>query len=201
LNCFGGGFVFYRVKVKDHVRVPPQDFGKPLEEGILEELRKKYSGFIDKNLGIVISPLNIESVGEGVLIPGDGAAYHEAVFSMLVFKPELQEVVPGFVTDITDFGAFIGLGPIDGMTHISQTMPDFVSYSKDKVLQGKTTKRSLKVGDLVKAKIVAVSFKDPANPKIGLTMRQPFLGKEEWIAEDLANPKQAQAKQSKGKAK
>jgi DNA-directed RNA polymerase subunit E' len=78
----------------------------------------------------------------------------------------------------------MALGPIDGMIHISQTMDDYVSFAKDKVLTGRDSKRSLKVGDLCRARIIAVSFKDLTNPKIGLTMRQPGLGKLEWVVQD-----------------
>ncbi len=113
---------------------------------------------------------------------------------MLVFEPEAQEVLPGKIKDIADFGAFINLGPIDGMIHISQTMNDFVSFTKDKVLQGKDSGRVLKVGDVCYARMVAISFKDPANPKFGLTMRQDGLGKDEWIQEDLSGTPKKKAK-------
>src|SRR3972149_4147543 len=98
----------------------------------------------------------------------------------------MQEVITGKIKDIADFGAFISLGPIDGMIHISQTMDDFVSFAKDKVLSGRDSKRTLKVGDMCRARVIAVSFKDPMNPKIGLTMRQPGLGKTDWIGEDTS---------------
>ncbi|MEK6828278.1 MAG: DNA-directed RNA polymerase, partial [Nanoarchaeota archaeon] len=118
-------------------------------------------------------------------IPGDGAAYYDVSFELLTFKPEMQEVVLGKIKDIAEFGAFINIGPIDGMIHISQTMDDFVSFSKDKTLAGKETKRTLKVNDLCRARIIAVSFKDILNPKLGLTMRQQGLGRLEWIKEEL----------------
>ena len=69
------------------------------------------------------------------------------------------------------------------MIHVSQTMDDFVSFSKDKVLLGKETKRTLRTNDLCKARVIAVSFKDVTNPKLGLTMRQPYLGKLDWFKE------------------
>ena len=97
----------------------------------------------------------------------------------------MQEIVIGKIKDIAEFGAFINIGPIDGMIHISQTMDDFVSFSKDKTLSGKESKRTLKVNDVCKARIIAVSFKDPLNPKLGLTMRQAGLGRIDWIKEDL----------------
>ena len=53
-------------------------------------------------------------------------------------------------------------------------------------LLGKDTKRDLKVGDTVRARIVALSLNErsPRESKIGLTMRQPGLGKLEWIEEE-----------------
>ncbi len=78
-------------------------------------------------------------------------------------------------------------------------MDDFVSFSKDKTLSGKETKRSLKVGDLCRARIIAVSFKDPLNPKLGLTMRQQGLGRSDWAKEDLEEKPKAEAKEKKEK--
>ena len=184
--------MFYRITVKDHIRIPPKIFDLGREDSVLEMIKKKYEGFISQELGIVIDVSKINEIGEGVIIPGDGAPYYDASFELLSFKPELQEVVLGKIRDIADFGAFISLGPIEGMIHISQTMDDFVSFSKDKVLVGKETKRSLKVNDLCRARIIAVSFKDITNPKLGLTMRQPFLGKLDWIHDEKTKAKKAE---------
>jgi len=57
------------------------------------------------------------------------------------------------------FGAFIDMGVMRGMIHISQTMDDYVSFSKTNSLLGKATKRNLKQGDLCMARIVAISHK------------------------------------------
>lgn len=178
--------MFYRTRVKDHIRVPPNLFGDDLDTAIIKMVKGKYEGFISNEFGIVIDVSKVNEVGTGVVIPGDGASYYEAEFELLTFKPEMQEVVLGKIKDIADFGAFISIGPVEGMIHISQTMDDFVSLSKDKVLLGKDTKRSIKVNDLCRARIVAISFKDATNPKLGLTMRQAGLGKVEWAEEDLA---------------
>ena len=176
--------MFYKVELRDHIRVPPNLFNLPLEEAVLKRIKTKYSGFISNDLGIVIDTIGAKEIGEGVLIPGDGASYYNVVFELLVFKPEMQEIVIGKIKDIAEFGAFINIGPIDGMVHISQTMDDFVSFSKDKTLAGKETKRTLKVNDICRARIIAISFKDVFNPKLGLTMRQQGLGRLDWVKED-----------------
>lgn len=193
--------MFYKLEVKDHIRVPPDHFNLPLEEAVVKRIKKKYDGFISKDLGIVIDVSGVKEIGEGIIIPGDGASYYEAAFSLLAFRPEMQEVVLGKVRDIAEFGAFMNLGPIEGMIHISQTMDDFVSFSKDKHLTGKESKRSLKVGDLCRARIIAISFSDPLNPKLGLTMRQQGLGKLEWIQEDQSKGASSEEEKPKEKKK
>ena len=176
--------MFYNVHMKDHIRVPPIYFGDDREKAVAKSIRQKYEGLIDPQLGIVVDVSGVTQIGEGKIIPGDGASYFETAFSVVVFRPEIHEVAVGRIRDITDFGAFITLGPIEGTIHISQTMDDFVSFSKEKVLTGRDSKKTLRVGDVCRARCVAVSFKDVTNPKIGLTMRQPGLGKLEWAAEE-----------------
>lgn len=188
--------MFYEIEVKGHVRVPPASFKEDTKNAVLKRLNEEYDGYITKDLGVIISVSEVGEIGEGVIVPGDGAAYYETTFKIIAFRPELQEVVLGKITDITDFGAFIEIGPIDGMIHVSQTMDDFVSFSKSNVLTGKETKRVLKTGDQCRARIIAVSYKEPTNPKVGLTMRQPGLGNLKWVEEDLKK-KEKQEKQPK----
>ena len=177
--------MFYKVQLRDHIRVPPALFDLELEQSIIKRIKRKYEGYISKELGVVIDVFGIDEVGEGKIISGDGAPYYETVFNLLIFRPELQEVILGKIKDIADFGAFISMGPMEGMIHISQTMDDFVSFSKDKTLAGKESKKSLRVNDPCRARIIAVSYKDVSNPKIGLTMRQAGLGRLDWVEEDL----------------
>src|SRR3989338_2883993 len=194
--------MFYKTELKDHIRVPPNLFNLPLEEAVIKRIKAKYSGFISKDIGIVIDVAGMKEIGEGIIIPGDGAAYYDVAFELLTFKPEMQEVVAGKIKDIAEFGAFINIGPIDCMIHISQTMDDFVSFSKDKTLSGKETKRVLKVNDICRARIIAVSFKDVLNPRLGLTMRQQGLGRIDWIKEDQDKaPKKEESKEEKKEKK
>ena len=157
--------MFYEVELKGHIRVPPSLFDTDVEDAILSQLNSEFKGYISKDFGVVIAVSEVTTIGEGVIIPGDGAAYYETIFKLYTFKPELQEVVLGNITQIEDFGAFMNLGPIDGMIHISQTMDDFVSFSKSGVLSGKQSKRNLKAGDDCRARIIAISFKEAKNPK------------------------------------
>jgi DNA-directed RNA polymerase subunit E' len=108
-------------------------------------------------------------------------------FSLLAFYPVIQEIVEGDVVEIADFGAFVRIGPVDALLHVSQLMDDYISYDeKQGVLLGKETKRKLASGDQVRVRITAVSLgRAGSSGKIGVTARQPFLGKLEWIKQEV----------------
>jgi DNA-directed RNA polymerase subunit E' len=175
--------MFYILDVEDHVRVAPKHFGLPTKEAVEKQLNEDFIGSVTKEFGYVMAVLEIGAIQEGVIIPGDGAAYYNSHFKILVWRPELHELVYGTILEITNFGAFIQIGPAKGMIHISQTMEDYVSLSKTGTLSGKASKRSLNKGDDCVARIVAISYK-AGMPKIGLTMRQSGLGKLQWLDED-----------------
>ncbi|NJF26158.1 DNA-directed RNA polymerase [Thermococcus sp. Bubb.Bath] len=185
----------YRLlKVKDVVRIPPRMFTMDPKEAARAVLRETYEGIYDRDDGVVLAVLDVEEVGDGTIVPGDGATYHEAVFNVLAWKPEMHEVVEGEVIDVAPYGAFIRIGPVDGLVHISQLMDDYVVFDeKNKQFLGKETKRTLKLGDEVRARIIAISVKSRVirENKIGLTMRQPGLGKRDWIEKEKRKEKEA----------
>jgi DNA-directed RNA polymerase subunit E' len=175
--------LFKLVMQEDTIRIPPETFGNPLESVGQKQVEAKYQGVISEELGYVIAVTNVKVSPTGKIIPGDGATYHKVSFSLLTFYPKIQEVVEGEVVEIADFGAFVRIGPVDALLHVSQLMDDFISYDeKQGVLLGKETKRKLMTGDRVRVRITAVSLgKAGSSGKIGVTARQPFLGKLEWI--------------------
>ena len=192
--------MYYKSRVAGVVRIDPKLFGEVLDKAVMAQLKKDYEGLISNELGKIIAILSVDEIGEGVIIAGDGAAYYKTEFTAVHFLPELNELVEGEIKDIAKFGAFVDFGPFEGMVHVSQAMDDFVSFSKSKALQGKQSNKSLKVGDKVRARVIAISFKDPKGPKIGLTIRQPYLGKQEWI-DDLVKGEAKAAKKAEKEEK
>ena len=192
--------MFYLVEVEDHVRVEPKHFGLITKEAIEKQLNESYVDIIHKEIGFVISVISVDSVEDGIIIPGDGAAFYRSVFKLLIWKPELHELVYGTINEIANFGAFLQVGPAQGMIHISQTMEDYVSLNKTGTLSGKASKRSLAKGDDCMARVVAISWKG-GEPKIGLTMRQPGLGKIDWIKDDKKKKDQSAKKAAKAAEK
>lgn len=170
------------------VRIPPERLGDDLDAVVDQLARESYEGKIEgDSLTVLIT--NMQAIGPGRIVHGDGAVYQTVKYDALIFKPMQQEIVEGAVVEILKFGAFVRFGPLDGLLHISQVMDDRIDIDDvNQRLIGKDTKRDLRVGDKVRARIVALSLneRNPRESKIGLTMRQPSLGKLEWLAEDRA---------------
>lgn len=198
----GGKTIYQAITIKGNVRIPPNRFNEDLY-GVAEEiLREQYEGVIDVDLGFIIAVIEVIDIGVGKLIPGDGATYHNVTIKLLTFEPKVNFLAQGEVVEVVDFGAFIRLGPLDGLCHVSQITDDFFSYDpRSAALVGKETGRKITEGDLVRTRIVAVSIDGGARSgKLGLTMRQPFLGKIDWIKEELAKLKESKRK-AEAKAK
>ena len=178
--------MYLKTRLVDTVRIDPEQLGLPIMAAVGRALRDKLEGHIDKKLGALVAVLDVVDIGDGRILFGDGGVYYEATFDALMYKPIMQEVTEGVVVEVVEFGAFIGVGPLDGLIHVSQLTDDFVSYDgKSARLVFKESGRAVTEGDKLRARIVAVSLneRDPHESRIGLTMRQPFLGKLEWIEE------------------
>lgn len=180
--------MYYRMKLADKVRVPPNRLGEELTSVILDVLQEQLEGSIDKEIGIFIAVTNVLDVGEGEIVPGDGAVYYDVDFEAMVLRLSLQEVMEGLVVETTSFGAFVSLGPIDAMLHVSQISDEYINYDeKNSRLICQESKRYIGVGESIRARVVTLSLneREPRDSKIGLTMRQSGLGTGRWLEEDM----------------
>ncbi len=193
--------MFKLITLQDTIRIPPETFGTPLEQVGRDQVKTKYEGIVDEELGYVIAVTGVEVSPTGKIIPGDGATYHRVTFSLLTFYPIIQEIVEGDVVEIADFGAFVRIGPVDSLLHVSQLMDDYMSYDeKQGVLLGKETKRKLMNGDKLRVRITAVSLgRAGSSGKIGVTARQPFLGKLDWLKLDSSKASPEDKAEENGK--
>ena len=171
----------------DIVRIPPNLFGTGLKKAAESILKSKYESMINSELGYIIMVMDAKVETMGKMIPGDGGTFHRVEFQALTFYPKLQEIVQGELVDITDFGAFVRIGPTDALLHLSQVMDDYLkSDVAAGIILANQSGRTLKVNSSIRARITAVSLGKAASMgKIGITCRQPFLGADEWIEEEI----------------
>ncbi|MGN6623441.1 MAG: DNA-directed RNA polymerase, partial [Candidatus Nitrosocosmicus sp.] len=150
-------------------------------------LKEKYESMVNAELGYVILIIDAEANSTGKVIAGDGATYHKVNFTALTFYPKLHEVVEGEVVEITDFGAFVRIGPTDALLHLSQITDDYLkSDVKQGIILSNQSEKTLRIGSRIRARITAISLgKSTSMGKIGITCRQPFLGALDWIEREI----------------
>lgn len=199
--------MYYVLSCKDRVRLPAQYFSMKLDDALVQILREKYERRVDKDAGVTLAVWNAKAEGDGVVIPGDNAAYYDVGFDVLAYQPQVNEVIESSVSELVEFGIFTSMGPLEGLVHLSQMANDFLTYNKKiMAFTGRESKKSIRKGDHIFAKISTVSMKGSIpETKIGLTMRPSGLGKEEWITDSPAaeegekKPKKAKEKKEEKK--
>ena len=179
--------MYYIHTREDMVRIPPDRLGENLEKVTMELARQAFEGRMGPDQKLVVLITSLELNGDSRVVHGDGAVYQPVRIQMLLFDIRIQEVIEGLIDQVTEYGAFVRFGPLDGLLHVSQIQDDHINVDVGgQRLVGKETKRELRLEDHVRSRIVTISLNEvsPRESKIGLTMRQPGLGKLEWIAED-----------------
>lgn len=186
------------VEMSDTVRIPPDKMGGDMTRVLEELVHTSFEGRMTKTHGITVLTTDVEPLDQGTIIHGDGAIYQRVKFNALVFRPESQEIIDGIVCEVVEFGMFVHIGPLDALVHMSQIMNDYVSVDMmNERIVGKETGRDVEVGENVRARIVTASLNElsPRESKIGLTMRQPALGKPDWIEGDRKRRKEGGKKE------
>ncbi|OYT34713.1 MAG: DNA-directed RNA polymerase [Candidatus Aenigmarchaeota archaeon ex4484_52] len=177
--------MFEIIKIKDNISVPQQFLNLNKEERVLNTLQDFYEDKIMPDIGVVISIIKVNSIEGGYINIDDPKIHYTTSFDALIFIPKLHQIIEGYVVDIVDFGVFIRFGPIDALCHISQVVDGYINIDKKaKIISIKNTKKRLKIGDLVRCRIIGVSLNKKEINKIIVTMRQKGLGCIEWIESD-----------------
>ena len=179
--------MYKRVRLKDTVEVPPEHLADVTPERVKRLLQDKLEGRMDEDVGSVVSVAEVHDIGEGAVLPSRPGVYYEAEFDAITFDPAMQEVVDGTVVEVVEFGAFVGIGPVDGLLHVSQISDEYLAYDEEnQQLASTESNRVLAVDDPVRVRIVTKSIdeRNPRDSKIGLTAKQPGLGKHGWLEEE-----------------
>jgi DNA-directed RNA polymerase subunit E' len=179
--------MYKRVRLRDTVEVPPRHLADVSPDLVKKLLQDKLEGRMDEDVGSVVSVIDVHDIGDGAVLPNKPGVYYEAEFDALTFDPQMQEVVDGEVVEVVNFGAFVGIGPVDGLLHVSQISDEYLAYDEENnQLASRESNRILSEGDAVRARIVTKSIdeRNPRDSKIGLTAKQVGLGKHGWLQEE-----------------
>lgn len=187
---------------EDVIRIPPERLREDYDAVVTKLTRQTVEGKVVGERSMILLATNVKPAGHGRIVHGDGAVYQNVRYDALIFRVDNQEVIEGTVCEVLKFGAFVRFGPLDGLLHISQVMDDHIDVDEGgQRLVGKETKRDIKINHRLRARVVSVSMneRNPRESKIGLTMRQPGLGRSEWLEEALAKAKKDPKQKKEGK--
>ena len=179
--------MYKKVRLKDTVEVPPKELADVSPELVKRLLQDKLEGRMDEDVGSVVSVVNVHDIGTGAVLPNRPGVYYEAEFDAVTFDPQMQEVVDGTVVEVVEFGAFVGIGPVDGLLHVSQISDEYLAFDEEnQQLASRESNQVLGTGDAVRTRIVTKSIdeRNPRDSKIGLTAKQVGLGKHGWLQEE-----------------
>ncbi len=97
--------------IADTIRIPPTMFFQSTRICAHQEIDKKYPNRVLMDVGLVICRYgNVTKIGDGVCVPGDGAAHHEVVFRLVIFRPFVEEVCVGQIVESNEEGIKVSLG-------------------------------------------------------------------------------------------
>lgn len=103
--------MFVIATIADTIRVPPSLLSQPTLTSVQTEIEKRYPNKIIVDVGLVIAPYGPPlQIGDGIFVPGDGGAHHQVVFKAIVFRPFVEEVLIGTVTDSNEDGITVSIG-------------------------------------------------------------------------------------------
>ena len=114
--------MFVHIRVQDVINVAPSKFGMDYKAAITDRIGDKYVGKIMPKpvSGLVISLFELEKVGDkesnaGYIFPGDGQTFfgdisYKVTFTLVVFRPKLNELFTGKVVRSDHSGVFVNIG-------------------------------------------------------------------------------------------
>jgi DNA-directed RNA polymerase II subunit RPB7 len=171
--------MFFLVERKDILSLRPQYFGKKVKEEVLKQLRHKVEGKCDKRYGYTIHVIDLTNVGKGCLDLDTGNAEFPVVYTTLVFKPFLNEILPAKVKKNCEQGFFAYAGPIEiYVSHRNMPsdlkfdprqdgLPVFYSEEEEDI--------RIEVGSLVRVKVINYRLDQDKIAAIG-TINADYLG-------------------------
>jgi small subunit ribosomal protein S1 len=127
-----------------------------------DEILTKLNNLVNKPLRVRILDVSRK---DNKLIFSEKEAVRDDMASRLAGL-KVGDVVDGVVTGVIDFGAFVNVGGIEGLVHISE-----ISWERVE-----DPKKYVKVGEKIKAKIIAID-KD----RLSLSIKQ--MSEDPWLSE------------------
>ncbi|CAG9565606.1 unnamed protein product [Danaus chrysippus] len=152
--------MFYHISLEHEILLHPRYFGPQLLDTVKQKLYTEVEGTCTGKYGFVIAVTTIDSIGAGLIQPGQGFVVYPVKYKAIVFRPFKGEVLDAIVTQVnksipTDMEFCPNVNP-----------PCYKSKQEDNVIQEE---------DVIRLKIVGTRVDATGIFAIG-TLMDDYLG-------------------------
>jgi len=182
-NIYYGVIVmFYLVRTKMIVPVPPSELRPEMDinDIILGILRSTYEDSVHSEFGYIVAVLGVEIEGLGYITPENPSVFFKVMVEMLVFRPEVGEVIEGPVVSAIETGVYVNIGFTDAFISINALGHEHFRFDIRKgELRGTKTNTVIKPGDWIRGKLfpttsTLVAGSATSLPKVRFNIRTPL---------------------------
>ncbi|OUC46835.1 putative DNA-directed RNA polymerase [Trichinella nativa] len=101
------GRMFKLCKFRQIIRIPPHRFGEDVVKYLEIKIGEMFINKVILNYGLCICVHSIEEIGDSITLPGDGGAHTEVTWNMIVFHPNIGEVLKGEISKCDSTGVSV----------------------------------------------------------------------------------------------
>ncbi|KAK0172783.1 hypothetical protein PV328_006058 [Microctonus aethiopoides] len=104
--------MFYHISLEHEILLHPRYFGPQLLDTVKQKLYTEVEGTCGGKYGFVVAVTTIDSIGAGIIQPGQGFVVYPVKYRAIVFRPFKGEVLDAIVTQVNKVGMFAEIGPL-----------------------------------------------------------------------------------------
>lgn len=90
----------------------PKFLGPQLRDHLRLQLYRQVEGICNGRYGYIVAIVTIDSIDNGVVQDGTGAAIFQVKYTAIVLKPYRNETVDATITAVNKMGFFASVGPL-----------------------------------------------------------------------------------------
>eukprot|EP01130_Rhizamoeba_saxonica_P017482 TRINITY_DN8486_c0_g1_i1.p1 TRINITY_DN8486_c0_g1~~TRINITY_DN8486_c0_g1_i1.p1 ORF type:complete len:243 (-),score=74.19 TRINITY_DN8486_c0_g1_i1:87-815(-) len=159
--------MFILVELEDTIRIPPNDFDNELE-ALKFKIGEKYANRILPDIGLVIKYHDILDLGEGHVIPGDGASHRKVRFRLVVFRPFLGQILTGRLFSCSKEGMQVSTEFFDHIYIPPDALQENTEFDEESQLwcwHYDDNKFWLELNTTMRFRIESIQFNPPSNTR------------------------------------
>lgn len=101
--------MFILKKIRNIIKSDPKYLGQPIEQVLAKEINRQVANKVVLNVGLVICLHDIVEIGESFIFCGDGSIHTRCVYRIIVFRPQIGEILVGSLRSSSKEGLIISL--------------------------------------------------------------------------------------------